>query len=252
MKYTIKKLAEMTGITTRTLRYYDDINLLKPSEINENNYRIYDEKNVNKLQQILFYRSLNFPLQEIKKIMDDPNFSRIDALKQQQQLLLQEQEKINTLLTNIDLTIKDYQGEIEMTDTEKFTAFKKTKISENEVKYGAEIRQKYGSKTIEQSNQKFSKLSEVEFQQMQTVEKTLIDDLVALKQHPDLDSQLAQKIYQEHKQWLEYTWPSYTKEAHRGLVDMYISDARFGDYYDKKANMPVVQLLHDVIYEYTK
>lgn len=252
MKYTIKKLAEMTGITTRTLRYYDDINLLKPSEVNENNYRIYDEKNVNKLQQILFYRSLNFPLQEIKKIMDDPNFSRIDALKQQQQLLLQEQEKINTLLTNIDLTIKDYQGEIEMTDTEKFKAFKKTKISENEVKYGAEIRQKYGSKTIEQSNQKFSKLSEVEFQQMQSVEKTLIDDLVALKQHPDLDSQLAQKIYQEHKQWLEYTWPSYTKKAHRGLVDMYINDARFGDYYDKKANMPVVQLLHDVIYEYTK
>ena len=252
MKYTIKKLAEMTGITTRTLRYYDDINLLKPSEVNENNYRIYDEKNVNKLQQILFYRSLNFPLQEIKKIMDDPNFSRIDALKQQQQLLLQEQEKINTLLTNIDLTIKDYQGEIEMTDTEKFTAFKKTKISENEVKYGAEIRQKYGSKTIEQSNQKFSKLSEVEFQQMQAVEKALIDDLVALKQHPDLDSQLAQKIYQEHKQWLEYTWPGYTKEAHRGLVDMYISDARFGDYYDKKTNMPVVQLLHDVIYEYTK
>ncbi|HJF87791.1 MAG TPA: MerR family transcriptional regulator [Companilactobacillus farciminis] len=252
MKYTIKKLAEMTGITTRTLRYYDDINLLKPSEVNENNYRIYDEKNVNKLQQILFYRSLNFPLQEIKKIMDDPNFSRIDALKQQQRLLLQEQEKINTLLTNIDLTIKDYQGEIEMTDTEKFKAFKKTKISENEAKYGMEIRQKYGSKTIEQSNQKFSKLSEVEFQQMQSVEKTLIDDLVALKQHPDLDSQLAQKIYQEHKQWLEYTWPSYTKEAHRGLVDMYISDARFGDYYDKKANMPVVQLLHDVIYEYTK
>lgn len=252
MKYTIKKLAEMTGITTRTLRYYDDINLLKPSEVNENYYRIYDEKNVNKLQQILFYRSLNFPLQEIKKIMDDPNFSRIDALKQQQQLLLQEQEKINTLLTNIDLTIKDYQGEIEMTDTERFTAFKETRISENEVKYGAEIRQKYGSKTIEQSNQKFSKLSEVEFQQMQSVEKTLIDDLVALKQHPDLDSQLAQKIYQEHKQWLEYTWPSYTKEAHRGLVDMYISDARFGDYYDKKANMPVVQLLHDVIYEYTK
>lgn len=252
MKYTIKKLAEMAGITTRTLRYYDDIGLLKPSEVNENNYRIYDEKNVNKLQQILFFRSLNFPLQEIKKIMDDPNFSRIDALKRQQQLLLQEQEKINTLLTNIDLTIKDYQGEIKMTDTEKFKAFKETKISENEAKYGTEIRQKYGSKTIEQSNQKFSKLSEVEFQQMQAVEKTLIDDLVALKQKPDLSSQLAQKVYQEHKQWLEYTWPSYTKEAHRGLVDMYISDARFGDYYNQKAQTPVVQLLHDVIYEYTK
>ena len=183
--------------------------------------------------------------------MDDPNFSRINALKRQQQLLLQEQEKINTLLTNIDLTIKDYQGEIKMTDTEKFKAFKEIKISENEAKYGTEIRQKYDSKTIE-SNQKFSKLSEVEFQEMQAVEKTLIDDLVALKQKPDLSSQLAQKVYQEHKQWLEYTWPSYNKEAHRGLVDMYISDARFGDYYNQKAQTPVVQLLHDVIYEYTK
>lgn len=252
MKYTIKKLAEMTGVTTRTLRYYDDINLLNPSEINENNYRIYDEKNVNKLQQILFYRSLDFPLQEIKKIMDDPNFSRIDALKQQQQLLLKEQEKINTLLTNIDLTIKDYQGEIKMTDTEKFTAFKKNKISENEAKYGTEIRQKYGSKTIEQANQKYSNLSEEDFQQMQSIEESLIDDLIEFRKNPNIESSLAKKIYQEHKKWLEFTWPKYSKEAHRGLVEMYLSDTRFSDYYDKKAKMPVTKLLHDVVLQYSR
>ncbi len=252
MKYTIKKLAEMTGVTTRTLRYYDDINLLKPSEVNENNYRIYDEKNVNKLQQILFYRSLNFPLQEIKKIMDDPNFSRIAALKKQKQLLLKEQAKINTLLTNIDLTIKDYQGELKMTDTEKLEAFKKTKISENETKYGTEIRQRYGSETIKESNQKYSQLSEESYHQMQEIEESLIKNLIEFNKNPDMKSPLAKSIYQEHKQWLEYTWPKYTKVAHRGLVDMYISDTRFGDYYNQKANMPIIQLLHDVVYEYTK
>ncbi len=66
MDYTIKKLAEIAGISTRTLRYYDEIGLLKPYKINDSNYRIYNEKNVNKLQQIMFYRSLDFPLEKIK------------------------------------------------------------------------------------------------------------------------------------------------------------------------------------------
>jgi len=66
MKYTIKKLADLAGISTRTLRYYDEIDLLNPNEVNNNNYRIYNEKNVNKLQQIMFYRSLDFSLLKIK------------------------------------------------------------------------------------------------------------------------------------------------------------------------------------------
>ena len=110
MKYTIKKLAELAGVSTRTLRYYDQIGLLKPSEVNENNYRIYDEKNVNKLQQILFYRALDFPLNRIQKLINDPNFSRLQALKEQQLLLKSKRDELESLLTNIDATIKDFQG----------------------------------------------------------------------------------------------------------------------------------------------
>lgn len=252
MKYTIKKLAELAGISTRTLRYYDQIDLLKPNEINKSNYRIYDEKNVDTLQQIMYYRALNFPLGKIKQLLNDPNFSRLQALEDQHQMLLDKQVEIETLLTNIDQTIKDYQGEITMTDTEKFQAFKQQQLSKNENKYGAEIREKYGEQTVQQSNQKFANLSENDFETMKKIEAQLIAYLVEFKKQPNLDSALAEKIYQAHKQWLEFTWPEYKPAAHRGLVDMYLADPRFAKYYNDKAQTDVVQLLHDVVYRYTK
>lgn len=252
MKYTIKKLAELAGVSTRTLRYYDQIDLLKPSEVNENNYRIYDEKNVNKLQQILFYRALDFPLDRIKRLINDPNTSRIQALKEQQKLLKAKRDELNDLLTNINTTIKSFQGEIEMADTEKFSAFKQTKIKENEQKFGQEIRRDYGEKTVNSANEKFAKLSEEKYQTMKNLEVELIQNLVDLKKQPDLDSKLAKKIFEEHKQWLNYTWPKYNKDMHRGLVDLYVEDERFARYYDDRANTEVVQLLRDIIYNYTK
>lgn len=252
MKYTIKKLAELAQISTRTLRYYDNIGLLKPNEINKSNYRIYDEKNVNQLQQIMFYRSMDFPLQKIKQIMSDPEFSRLEALQEQQKLLQAKQAEINALLTNIEMTIKDYQGVITMKDNQKFTAFKQQKITENEQRYGSEIRQKYGSQTVESANQKFGNLTTEEYQTMQKIEQELIQNLVKLAADPDLDSELAQKIYQKHRQWLSYTWNDYSKKAHRGLVDMYVADERFSRYYDEKAQTKVAGLLRDVVYRYTK
>lgn len=252
MKYTIKKLAELAGVSTRTLRYYDQIGLLKPSEVNENNYRIYDEKNVNKLQQILFYRALDFPLNRIQKLINDPNFSRLQALKEQQVLLKSKRDELESLLTNIDATIKDFQGEEKMTDDEKFEAFKQTKISENEQRFGQEIRENYGKRVVDAANDKFVKLSEKKYQAMNNLEAELIQDLVELKKHPNLNSDLARKIFEEHKQWLKYTWSKYNEKMHRGLVNLYVEDERFTKYYDDKANTEVVKLLRDVIYKYTE
>lgn len=249
MKYTIKKLAEIAGVSKRTLRYYDQIDLLKPNELNKSNYRIYNEKNVNQLQQILFYRALGFPLSKIKQIMNDPNFSRLEALKSQREMLIEQQSEINKLLTNINQTIKDYKGEVKMADSEKFEVFKKKQLETNELDYGEELREKYKKSTIEQVNEKYSQLDKNDFKNMKEIENNLIVNLLKLRKNPN--SILEEKIYREHRQWLEYTWPNYTKEAHRGLVDMYLSDARFAKYYDDKAKVPVTRLLHDVIYHYT-
>jgi len=183
--------------------------------------------------------------------MNDPKFSRLDALEEQRQLLLVKQNEVNSLLTNINQTIAEYKGKNTMTDSEKFAAFKKQKLTENETKFGAETRAKYGKDTVIASNNKFSNLSEKDYKEMKDIENQLIVDLIELKKQPNLDSDLAKRIYQEHKSWLEFTWPNYTKEAHRGLVDMYMEDNRFAKYYDDKADTPVVKTLHDVVYHYT-
>lgn len=252
MKYTVKQLADLSGVSPRTLRYYDQIDLLKPSYITEKNYRIYEEKQVDRLQQILFFRSLDFSLTKVKQIMDDDDYSELDALKQQKKLIIEKQNHLDFLLKNIQKTIEHYKGEIEMTDTEKFTAFKKDRIKNNEDLFGQEIREKYGNEVVAESNKKYGNLTENQFQKMQKMESQLIEDLKHLNDDFDLKSELSLKIYHEHKEWLMFTWPSYTKASHKALVQMYIDDRRFAKYYDDKAGKPITEKLKRIVEYYTK
>ncbi|MFD1417543.1 MerR family transcriptional regulator [Companilactobacillus keshanensis] len=252
MEYTVKQLADLSGVSARTLRYYDQINLLKPSYITEKNYRIYEKKQIDRLQQILFFRSLDFSLTKIKQIMDNADYSEIEALKQQQQLLLEQRHHLDSLLTNIQKTIEHYQGDKIMTDTEKFAAFKEDAIKNNEQEYGKEVHQKYGTKEVEESNKRYGSLNQEQFKRMQKMEQDLISDLNIYVKNSNLDSNLAEKIYQEHKAWLSFTWSEYSKEAHQGLVQMYVNDERFAKYYDNKAGQPVTDLLKEIVDHYTK
>lgn len=139
-----------------------------------------------------------------------------------------------------------------MTDKDKFKAFKEQQIASNENEYGSEIRSQYDPKIIDKSNQKYINLSESDFKKMNQLEAEMIKNLLDLKHADKFDKQLASNIYQEHKEWLEFTWPDYTKAAHRSLADLYINDDRFGSYYNDKAKEDVVKLLHDVIYQFTE
>lgn len=251
MEYTIKQFADLAGISTRTLRYYDQIDLLKPKYNSNNNYRIYGEKQVDRLQQILFYKALEFSLSDIQRLMNDDDYSELNALKEQQKLLLSKQNDLNSLLNTIDTTIKAKQEGIKMTDNKKFEAFKNTKLEENESEFGQEIRDKYGDDTVNQSNQKFANLTQNDMKKMQEIEEDMFSNLRKVDES-DLDSPEARLVYEDHKKWLSYSWPDYKASAHRGLVDMYLADERFSKYYNDRANRPVVQLLRDVVYHYTK
>ncbi|MGL5694872.1 MAG: MerR family transcriptional regulator, partial [Peptostreptococcaceae bacterium] len=144
MEYTIKKLAVIAGISVRTLRYYDEINLLKPCKINSSGYRIYGEKEVELLQQILLYKSMGMSLLEIKSLIHDPSFDVCKALENHYDDLINKKNEIEKLITTVKKTILYKKGEIEMSNKEKFEGFKQGKIDENEAKYGSEIREKYG------------------------------------------------------------------------------------------------------------
>jgi len=250
MEYTINKLSKLAGISARTLRYYDEIGILKPARINSSGYRIYGQSEVNSLQQILFYKELGMPLDNIKDIINDPTFDGNKALIHHHHELLEKRKQLDSLILNIEKTIACVKGEIIMTDKEKFEGLKEKMVKDNEKKYGKEIREKYGEETIIKSNKKFQNMSKENFDKFTVLgDKINILLLEAFKFH-DPSCELAQSVAKMHKDWLSYTWPSYTKEAHAGLAQMYVCDERFTAYYDK--DQPgLAKFLRDAIIIFT-
>lgn len=123
MAYTVKKLAEISGISIRTLRFYDEIGLLNPAYYGDNNYRYYEEKQLLMLQQILFYRELGFPLNDIHKIINGDEFNKIDALISHKQVLVECLDRTKKLIKTIDQTILHLEGKIIMRNEELFFGF---------------------------------------------------------------------------------------------------------------------------------
>ena len=160
MTYTIKKLATLAGISTRTLRYYDEIGLLTPSRMEESEYRIYGEAEVDRLQQILFYREMDLELSAIREILDAESFEQMVALKSHLAELQKKRHRLDLLIDNVTKTIKKEEGVEQMSDQEKFKGFKEAIIRENEANYGEEIRSKYGEEMVAVSNAKMMNLSE--------------------------------------------------------------------------------------------
>lgn len=114
MEYTVNELAQLSGVSGRTLRYYDSIDLLKPARIARNGYRIYGQEQVDRLQQILFYRALEVPLEEIKQMLDDRHFDRYTALQQHLQVLTEKKTRLEGLIATIEKTIRAMEGEYPM------------------------------------------------------------------------------------------------------------------------------------------
>lgn len=106
MEYTIKRMAELSGVSSRTLRFYDEINLLKPAKLSPSGYRIYGNQEVDRLQHILFYRSLEFKLEQIREILDNPTFNHQQALLQHQKMLKEKRKQIDTLLYKCSTNIR--------------------------------------------------------------------------------------------------------------------------------------------------
>lgn len=250
MEYSIKKLAQLSGVTTRTLRYYDQIGLLCPVRIS-NGYRIYGEKEVDLLQQILFYRELGVELKEIAGILKDPGFNCEQALENHLSALLLKKMQLEKLIGNVEKTIRTMKGETVMSDKEKFEGFKDELIQKNEAKYGKEIRKKYGDHVVDASNAKVKGMTPEKMQEAESLRVQIENTLAEAFAAGDPAGDLAQKVCGLHKQWLCCYWPDgmYSKEAHKGLADMYVLDERFKANYEKIAP-GCTEFLRDAIHIY--
>lgn len=245
--YSIKELAKLAGVTSRTLRYYDEIGLLLPVDFSEGGYRLYGPAEVDRLQQILFYREMGLELKAIVKVLDDPSFDDLAALKEHRRRLLNEQQRLRTLLQTVEKTILAKEQQEKMKDKEKFAGFVEEMIADNEEKYGAEIRQKYGDDVVDGSNAALRAMGPERFDQFQNLEGEITTLLKEAMADRDVHSQLSDKLFALHKEWITAAWGNYNPAAHKGVAQMYVADPRFTEYYDSRSGDGAAAFLYEVI-----
>lgn len=233
MEYTVKELAELSGVTPRTLRWYDRLGLLKPGRTTEAGYRLYGPEEVDRLQQILFYRELGLPLAQIRDILDAPGFDRQGALQSHLSALRQRRERLDELIGTVERTLLQEKGEISMSDQEKFEGFKRERAEENDRLYGAEARQRYGAGPVEASRKNWMGLSQEEYQRWESLDRQLREGLAAaVGAGEDPAGPEGARLVRLHLEWLRILTPDCDDARQRGLAELYVEDPRFTAYYD--------------------
>ncbi|OCS88265.1 MerR family transcriptional regulator [Caryophanon tenue] len=247
--YTIKQLADLSGVTTRTLRHYDAIGLFQPTSYSDAGYRLYAPEQTLVLQQILLYRDMGLSLPQIQAFITDEQFSLEQALQNHYVALQQQAKQLEQKMHTVEKTLQYIKGEVTMTQHEQFEGFKKQQIEQNEQAYGQEIRQKYGEESVMAAYGKMKDMTEVQYEAAQRLESqvfSLLRDMLVAQ-----DDETMLEIAELHKRWLSMYWPKYTTVAHAGLASMYIADERFTAYYDERAGVGATQLLYEAIMRYT-
>ena len=222
----ISEVAKLSGVTVRTLHYYDEIGLLKPSKTTEAGYRMYSIEDLEKLQQILFFRELDFPLNEIKEIMVNPKYDKIEALNKHKELLIEKRKRIDGLVTLIDKTIK---GDNNMS----FKEFDNSIIEENKRKYSEEVKKRWGNtdayKEYEKKTTSYDKNSwNTINEEMAKILKEFADN-----RDKDVNSDIVQSLVEKWRGYITLNFYNCTKEILSCLGLMYIGDERFKENIDK-------------------
>ncbi|MCK6078029.1 MerR family transcriptional regulator [Paenibacillus silvae] len=220
MAMKVKEVSELASISVRTLHHYDEIGLLVPDEITAAGYRMYSDANLERLQQILFFKELGFSLKEIKNIIDDPTFSAEEALHMHKLILLEKRQRLDQMIATIDKTVLHLRGEIKMTAKEQFQGFD---FSHNP--YEKEARERWGDHAVNEANQKLQQQPADKQKELANQMNDIFVRLAALR-HTAPDSAAAQA---EIKQWYMYLNQigNYTPAAFKGLGQMYVEDERF-------------------------
>lgn len=235
MEYTIQQLAKLSGVTRRTLRYYDQIGLLRPARTTEAGYRIYGPSQVDRLQHILFYRALGLELAEIRAALDDPDFRRLEALQSHLAALEERRQALDALILTVRKALDAEQGGIPMPDHKKFECFKQTLIQENEAAYGPELRARYGGGTIDAANDLFMSRSREEYDAWTALGEEIQEKLeAAVQAGADPAGAEGRALALLHRKWCAFRWPGAAEPRnHAALAELYTEDPRFTACYDK-------------------
>jgi DNA-binding transcriptional MerR regulator len=226
MTYTIKEVADLAGVSTRTLRYYDEIGLLAPTQIGENGYRYYDLDSLLRLQQILIYRQLQVPLKDIQRMMSQPDFELLQALEGHRAALSRQAQRLGTLIETVDQTIATLKGEWIMQDQDYFEGF-------DETQYEEEVKQRWGdTPQYAESQKKWGAYSKAEQEAIKAEARDFSLRMVGNAHTAPDDADVQAAIGEYHAYINKYF---YTCDVNfmRGLADMWVTDPRFAQNYER-------------------
>lgn len=252
MEYTIQQLSRLSGVTTRALRWYDKLGLLTPSGRTEGGYRRYGPAEVDRLQDILYYRALGVELARVKEILDDPSYDRLAVLRSHLSALEGERERIQGLIDSVRETIRTQERDEMMSDEKKFEAFKRQFVEEKERLYGAEAREKYGDAQVDASNAKVMGITLEQYQEYERLSEEILEKLSdAVAEGADPAGEAGKELTELHRRWLTIMGDKCDVQRHRGIAELYVQDERFTAYYDK--NRPgCAQFLRDAVLHWAK
>ena len=234
--YTVHQLANLSGVSVRTLHHYDEIGVLRPAFTGENRYRYYGREELLRLQQILFYRELGLPLLQVAALLDQPDFDRLAALRQHRDRLKSERERYRRLIETIDRTIVELSGEPMMNDADFYNGF----AAEKQVGYERWLVERYGEPmqpAIDHSTPHLKSLQPTErqarMQELADIEAALVE---AFKRGLACDSPALEPVLARHRSWVALMWNKpCSPEAFAGLADLYCAHPDFVARYEKLA-----------------
>ena len=222
MRYTVKKLAQFSGASVRTLHFYDEIGLLRPAAVGANGYRYYGEAELLRLQQIRFYRELGFGLRQIAEIVNAPDFDRLAALKSHRRQLLKRLADTRTLIATIDKTIKHLKGSKHMKTEELFDGFSQEQQARHEQylvnRYGEGMR-----KQIAASRNRVKDWGRKEWERSKAEAEAIGKALLGAKQRRlPVHAPEVQKIIERHYRWICQFWTP-NRESYTGFAELIVS-----------------------------
>lgn len=233
MPYKVKEVADIVGVSVRTLHHYDQIGLLKSESVSPAGYRLYSDHDLERLQQILFFRELGISLQKTKDIIDSPGFDRKQALIIHKGLLIEKRNRLERIIASVEQTIESIEGDLKMSEKEMFEAFDMSEIERHMKKYAEETKQKYGdSDAYKESMKKTSKYTKEDWAGIMAAADEIYKRIAEMMDKGPGDPEVQQAVG-EWRQHITDSFYNCTPEIVRGLGDLYVDDPRFTANIDK-------------------
>jgi DNA-binding transcriptional MerR regulator len=233
VSHSVKEVAAFAGITVRTLHHYDEIGLLRPSGRTAAGYRRYSDADLDRLQQVLLYRELGFPLEEIATILDDPRADARTHLRRQHDLLTKRIARLRAMVAAVEYTLEAQQMGISLTPEERFEVFG----AEDPAQYADEAEQRWGDTgAYRQSQERTRRYRKEDWLRIKeegaAIERGFAEALAAGE---PADGERATGLAEEHRRHIGRWFYDCSHDMHRGLAEMYVADPRFTAHYERTA-----------------